>query len=261
MSEKIAIVIPCYNEERRFVPERFTPLLDHKSITLLMVNDGSDDRTLAVLKEMAGRFSGRCHVLDLPSNVGKAEAVRRGLIWAVGAGADVVGYLDADGATPGEEMLRLVSTIERERKSVVLAARVAMAGHHIDRRPLRHYIGRLFATCASVTLGCTIYDTQCGAKLFQATPAFIDAIQRPFCGRWAFDVDLLGRLLSPENPDIPSCPVDEWIEIPLKFWCDEPGSKLTLAAMLGMGRELLDIYFKLLRRRRTFSANSQSTHT
>jgi dolichyl-phosphate beta-glucosyltransferase len=249
MSEKITLVVPCYNEERRFVPGRFAPLLVPPSITLLLVNDGSADGTLALLQAMAETFPGRCHVLNLPGNVGKAEAVRRGLLKAIEGGAGVVGYLDADGATPGDEMIRLVAAMERERTEVVLAARVALAGHRIERRPARHYAGRVFATLASVTLGCAVYDTQCGAKLFKVTPALVDAIRRPFHGRWAFDVELLGRLLHPLSAGVSACPSEAWLEVPLKVWRDEPGSKLKFAAMLGMGWELLSICVDLRRRK------------
>jgi dolichyl-phosphate beta-glucosyltransferase len=254
MSKKITIIVPCYNEERRFVSERFAPLFENEAVTLLLVNDGSTDGTLDQLRAMAERLGGRCQVFDLPVNAGKAEAVRQGLLRAVAAGADAVGYLDADGATPGEEMVRLVDVLEREQRAVVLAARIAMAGHRIERHPLRHYIGRLFATCAAVTLGCAVYDTQCGAKLFKVTPALIDAIRRPFSGRWAFDVELLGRLLYPETPEIRPCSLEEWVEVPLRVWRDQPGSKLKAVAMLGMGWELLRTYSELRRRRRAASS-------
>ena len=259
MPEDLVIVVPCFNEERRFSPERFKPMLDQEGLVLLLVNDGSTDGTLALLQSLAAGGQGRCHVLTLARNGGKAEAVRRGLEWAVAHGAPIAGYLDADGATSAEEMLRLAAVLEHEHKEVVLAARVAMAGYRIERRPVRHYVGRLFATCAALTLGITVYDTQCGAKVFRVTPALIDAIRRPFRGRWAFDVDLLGRLLHPVTPGTPSCPADRWLEVPLKSWHDRAGSKMRLAAMLGMGWDLLHIYAALRRRiRRTVPASPRA---
>ena len=113
-----------------------------------------------------------------------------------------------------------------------------------------YYLGRVFATCAAVTLGCAVYDTQCGAKLFRVVPALADALRRPFSARWAFDVELLGRLSYPETPGIAACPPEEWLEAPLRVWRDEPGSKLRFSAMLSMGWELLAIHTDLCRRRR-----------
>ena len=117
------IVIPCFNEALRFQVSEAEQLLSQEDVNLLLVNDGSTDQTGAVLSEFAKGHNARVTYLDLPSNQGKAEAVRVGMQSAIGEGADIVGYLDADFATPAKEMLRLTEIAVGSRARVVFGAR------------------------------------------------------------------------------------------------------------------------------------------
>jgi glycosyltransferase involved in cell wall biosynthesis len=180
----------------------------------------------------------------MPKNSGKAEAVRTGLHLALEDDAEIVGYIDADLATPVEEVRRLVNTIIDRDASVVMGSRVAILGSDIRRSPSRHYLGRIFATVASMALGTGVYDTQCGAKFFRDTPALEVALADPFSSRWAFDVELLGRLL---NAGID--PQREIVEVPLQRWADIPGSKMSVRSMAKAGLDLLNIAIELRRKR------------
>jgi hypothetical protein len=146
------------------------------------------------------------------------------------SGADVVAYFDADLATPVDELLRLIEALSSDAgRSVVLASRVGLLGHAIERRMTRHYLGRLYATAASITLGVPVYDTQCGAKVFRDSPALRAALTDPFPDRWAFDVELLARLLHPAQ-GTPPLSADAIVEVPLRAWRDVGGSKVTPVA-------------------------------
>jgi dolichyl-phosphate beta-glucosyltransferase len=231
------VVIPCFNEERRLDSDALRALVEAGSMMLLLVDDGSSDGTLSVLRELeAGSSAIAVQVLD--DNRGKAEAVRLGMLRAIAEGATVVGYYDADLSTPPDELHRLVESLEsRPEIAVVIAARVALLGREIKRKPHRHYLGRVFATFASLSLALPVYDTQCGAKVFRVTPALEAALSRSFGSTWGFDVELLGRLLYPEG-DVEPTPLDAVIEVPLRRWHDVAGSKLGPLAML---RAALDL--------------------
>src|SRR5690606_15444943 len=110
---------------------------------------GSRDHTGTVLEGIVSRFGGRAHAEVLPKNVGKAEAVRHGMRVALERGADVVGYADADFATPPAELHRLLDELVRTHADVALGSRIARLGARILRKPSRHYIGRVYATAAS----------------------------------------------------------------------------------------------------------------
>ena len=128
-----------------------------------------------------------------------------------------------------------------------MGSRVQLLGRAINRKSARHYLGRIFATCASLSLGLPVYDTQCGAKLFRRTQALAEALREPFSSRWAFDVELLARLIRP-CAGILAIPVARIWEEPLLTWTDVPGSKMRLAAALWTALELARIGWKLRRR-------------
>jgi len=247
---RLTVVVPCYNEADRLDAAPFLAYVDARPDTsLIFVDDGSKDATATVLAGLAAQRPGAIHVLSLQRNSGKAEACRQGMLQALAAGADIVGYLDADLSTPTSEMPGLLAAVERPGVQVAIGARVALLGTDIHRSPVRHYLGRVFASGASLILRARIYDTQCGAKLFRATPAVSAALAEPFLSRWAFDVEFLGRLLA-GTPTVPALPLDAIVEVPLSVWHDVKGSKLGAVAMARTLKDLAVIAADLASRRR-----------
>lgn len=249
---RTAIVVPCFNEEFRVDVSRFEIFAKYSNLSLIFVNDGSTDNTLPVLERMCLKLP-RASVVNLPTNRGKAEAVRQGLLTALAGGAELVGFLDADLSTEPVEMLRFTTLVRPGEVEVVLGTRVRMLGSDIQRKSLRHVLGRIFATGAANVLGIRVYDTQCGAKLFMANDALKEALSQEFQSRWAFDVELLGRLLV-GTPLVPGVPLDRFVEIPLKRWVDVADSKVKFKHMLRMGTDLIRIYLQIRRRRRNRDA-------
>jgi len=229
--------------------EGFVAFAAEPRVSLLFVDDGSTDDTAAVLSQLAADLGAqglRAGTLALGRNQGKGEAVRRGMLEALARGADMVGYFDADLATPPAEMIRIVTAVAAGAAEVALGARVALLGRRIVRKAHRHYLGRVFATGASLILGIAVYDTQCGAKAFRRSPALEAALGRPFSARWAFDVELLGRLLG-GGDGAPGLPVTSFVEVPLMEWEDIGGSTLRPSAFPLLALELLRIHRNLQR--------------
>jgi glycosyltransferase involved in cell wall biosynthesis len=243
----IAWVVPCFNEAARLDVPAFLALLDESSpASMILVDDGSRDQTLAVLRAIAAQRPVQAEVIALPTNQGKAEAVRQGLLHALARGASIASYIDADLATPPSELCRLAAIVRNGAHDILMGARIQLLGHAIERRHDRHYLGRVFATCASLSLGLPVYDTQCGAKFFRRTPALEAALVAPFTSRWIFDVELLARLLRP-RPGIAAITLDRIREEPLLSWTDVPGSKLRPGAALRSGFELMRMCVRLHR--------------
>lgn len=216
---KVSFVVPCYQEEDALAALR-PHLAAIPAGEIVFVDDGSTDGTSAVIEGMIAEYGDVIGLIALSCNVGKAEAVRVGLLDSIERGGTLVGYLDADLATPGSEMVRLIGiATEQPHRTAVLGSRVALLGHTVRRRPARHYLGRLYATAASLALGVAVYDTQCGAKVFRVGAPLQLALAEPFHDPWSFDVELLGRLLA-----TPGQSADPVLEVPLVNWSDVSGS-------------------------------------
>ncbi len=244
---QVCIIVPCFNEARRLAVDAFRDFAhDNVHVRIVFVDDGSTDATPSILRDLSNSTSGRAliDVLSMPANVGKAEAVRAGLRSAIGRGAEVVGFWDADLATPLTAIGELLEVLRR-RPDIdwVLAARVQLLGRDIRRRAARHYLGRVFATAASFVLGMPVYDTQCGAKLFRVSPELMEVLARPFVSRWVFDVEMISRYAKIRSRDGLSPAVRTIYEHPLQEWQDVAGSKVRGGDFVKAAIELFRIRF------------------
>lgn len=231
---KIVLVIPCFNEAKRLRIKEFIPTDTTK---FLFVNDGSSDKTYDLLKTME---RSNLQLLNLEKNVGKAEAVRKGMIEALERypDADWIGFWDADLATPlnqAEFMLAYLGINERDYNAI-FGSRVMRLGAFIHRSFLRHVLGRFFVTYSSFVLGSHAYDSQCGAKLFRKE-IVKEVFLKPFISKWFFDMEVIQRL-SERNYSV--------LECPLQVWHDVSGSKIHPIA------DGLKAFFEVIKIRKTY---------
>ncbi len=240
---RTCVVVPCYNEENRLRGDEFVAYVDaFGDVDFLFVNDGSRDATLAVLEGLAEQRPDRLMLLDQQPNAGKAAAVRAGLRAAIDVGYEVVGFWDADLATPLDAIASLREVLEeRGGIDVAIASRVQLLGRHIERNPVRHYVGRVFATAASTVLALPVYDTQCGAKLFRVNDVLVEALATPFRTRWVFDVELFARLIDARRARGLAPLEHVMVEVPLEVWRDVAGSKVRPADFVVALRDLARI--------------------
>jgi glycosyltransferase involved in cell wall biosynthesis len=236
---RVTLVVPCFNEAARLDRAAFEQALVTTGwLDFCFVDDGSTDGTGALLASIAAAHPRRVQVLTLSHNAGKAEAVRRGLLHAATT-SPLVGFWDADLATPLSECERLRDTFaQAPQADWIFGIRLRSLGRTVERRALRHYLGRVFVTATSLTLDVSAYDTQCGAKLFRVTPLLLAVLSEPFRSRWIFDVEMLVRAAALLGER--TAPLDQLVyEQPLARWAHQGGSKVRPTDFLKALRDLV----------------------
>jgi glycosyltransferase involved in cell wall biosynthesis len=235
-SPSVSVVVPCYNEESRLDGRQFLEFLNgFPRLRFVFVDDGSSDGTLGVLDGLQSANPSQIEVLRLEQNAGKAEAVRQGLLHAIENGSDLVGYWDADLATPLSAISDFAAIAERYSEvAVVYGARMQLLGHRINRTVGRRIVSRICSTLARMAVRLPVCDTQCGAKLLRNTPAVRESLSQPFCAGWLFDVEFFARM-SAAVPDRHSA----FYEFPLSEWTEVAGSKIDGRIILRSGMRML----------------------
>lgn len=234
--QETCIVVPCYNEGYRISQPTYLKFLTGTSYSICFVNDGSKDNTLEIVNSIKAEMPDKVIVIDLPQNSGKAEAVRQGVLAALSMEKfEYIGYLDADLATPLEEIKFLLSHYT-EQIEVVIGSRVKRLGSDIRRYAFRHYLGRIFATMASVTLKMEVYDSQCGAKLFRKGTAE-ELFSKPFVSKWFFDLELLYRFKHLNSEEFNQ----KVLEVPLRTWHEKGNTRIKPMEFITAPLELVKI--------------------
>jgi dolichyl-phosphate beta-glucosyltransferase len=236
----LCLVIPCFNESLRLQIDQFKIFLEsNPSISICFVDDGSGDNTVEVIKTNFENHE-RVDLLELKENGGKAEAVRKGVLSLEERDFKYIGFWDADLATPLKEAREFVQKADEGKYLSVMGARVLRLGGKVSRKWYRHLLGRVFASLASIVLKIPVYDTQCGAKIYEKELA-IKIFKEKFLSYWIFDIELFFRIRDVIKP---AKLEDHLYEHPLSKWDDVAGSKLSIFDFVKAPLELLRIFFR-----------------
>ncbi len=243
--EILGLVIPCYNEAERLPMKKFENFLDSaagQNCRLIFVDDGSRDNTSAVIQRLSLK-SERVYSVTLSRNCGKGEAVRQGVLFALGlpdCRVTQIGFWDADLATPLEEVENFQSVMEADSvKCIVIGNRHVKNNCGVERNVFRNVISYAILCLINFMLGFKLKDSQCGAKIFRRSVAEL-CFEQPFVSRWLFDVEIFKRLLtviSLEQLERNLAQKD------LANWHEVPGSKLKFYHLLNILCEMLKIDF------------------
>jgi glycosyltransferase involved in cell wall biosynthesis len=233
----LLLLIPAYNEEARIEPvlrdyARFFKENYHGKFQIVVILNGCKDNTLGVVQRVAKEFSSVSY-LDFPAPIGKGGALIEGLKLA--PFADLIGYVDADGATPPQAFLDLVKKIGAA--DCVIGSRwLPGAVIHQSQAGNRQFASRVFHFIVQLFFWMNIRDTQCGAKVMK--PAIVEKIHPTLrIADMAFDINLLYSIKRAGF---------KILEVPTE-WTDQAGSKVVL------GRSSLTMFLSVVRVRLIYS--------
>jgi len=224
----LSIVIPARNEETR-LPNTLAQLQSFVAsrpypVEVLVVENGSQDRTLQIAQEFAAQFPA-LRVMQSPP--GKGVAVKLGMLAAKG---EYRFMCDADFSMPVEEISRFLPP-ELNDCDIAIASREAPGAVRYNEPHYRHLVGRGYNWLIRSLALPGLQDTQCGFKCFRAA-AVSDIFPRQTLNGWAFDVEVL-FIARRRGYSI--------LEVPIP-WYHTPGSKISvLRDSLRMALDLLAI--------------------
>jgi dolichyl-phosphate beta-glucosyltransferase len=165
----LTVAISAYDEARRLPPslEHILPYLEAQPYRYEVVinDDGSTDATADIVREFAGRYPGRVHLLQAPANEGKGAGLRRAVLASRG---HYVLFSDADFSTPIEEAPLLMRCLDAGA-DIAIGSRIQPDGSDMraSQPVYRRLFGRLFHRLADPFIVRGIADTQSGFKAFR----------------------------------------------------------------------------------------------
>jgi glycosyltransferase involved in cell wall biosynthesis len=214
----LLLLIPAYNEEQRIEPvlrdyARYFQRHYRGKFQLVVVLNGCRDNTRGVIERVAAEYPA-ISFREFREPIGKGGALIEGLKLA--PLADLIGYVDADGATPPRALHDLVKR-SGEADCVIGSRWLPGAVLHVEQSSKRQFASRVFHAIVQLFFQMHIRDTQCGAKVMR--PRAIQAIHsRLRIADMAFDINLLYSLKHAGY---------RVLEVPTE-WTDKFGSNVTL---------------------------------
>jgi dolichyl-phosphate beta-glucosyltransferase len=191
MTVSLSVIIPAFNEARQLAGaiSRTSAYLHDRlgeDFELIVVDDGSTDDTMAVVRRMA-RDLPFLRLLRQPVNRGKGAAVKRGMLEASGK---VRLFTDADGSTSIEEVEKVLQAMGQGSDVVIASRQHKDSDIRVYQRWLRRNMGKTFNLLVRVLLFPGLRDTQCGFKAF-TDHAARTVFSRQTLEGFAFDAEIL----------------------------------------------------------------------
>ncbi len=246
---ELSFIILAFNEEE-FIEdtlETIDNIVMRKNLPyeIVVVDDGSADKTLAKAKRYAGK-NGHVKVISYSKNVGKGHAVKLGFVKATGK---IVFFTDSDMEIDLEKISEYIDALRYA--DIVIASKKHEASR-VSAPLSRRILSECFNGLVRVLTGVPLKDTQSGLKAMRKS-AFVDIFPRLAVKRYAFDVELLA-VANLYNLKIVEMPVN--IKLNASFNPREMGHMFLDLLGIAYRLRILHLYQRPLPRKGSFQKNN-----
>lgn len=226
----LSVIIPAYNEEKRIAKtlQSVDAYLKKQSYDyeILVVNDGSRDKTAEVIREAASRMAS-LRLIDNIANHGKGWVVRQGMLQAQGR---ICLFMDADNSTTIDQVANFLPYFEQGYDLVIGSRRMKGAVIAVKQPWTRDLLGGVFRLAVHAIVPVGVTDSQAGFKAFSRRAVEV-IFPRQTISRWAFDVEILA-MARKMGLKVKEAPI---------IWTNDTESHVKLSGMVKMFFEVLGI--------------------
>lgn len=160
----VYLVVPAFNEEKT-VSQIIEGIAD-KGYNVILVNDGSSDKTLDLAKKSKIKYPNQIFVVSHVINRGLGAALKTGMVVALNKGAKYIVTFDADGQHEIEDIPKVCKPLADGEADFVIGARP------FEDMPIsKSFANIIMNALTSIFYGRTVKDSQSGLRAFTAEAA------------------------------------------------------------------------------------------
>lgn len=151
------VVLPAYNESTRIQP--VIESIACKGYNIIIVNDGSSDNTLEVIKESKRKYPNRIHIYSLIINRGVGVATQTGFDAVLKFNPKYVVSMDSDGQHSADDLENVIKPLVTGEVQAVIGARP------LDEMPFsRNFANKIMNLLTRIFYNVNVSDSQTGFR-------------------------------------------------------------------------------------------------
>lgn len=190
----IALFIPCFNEKNRINIDAFQSFihLNKEEIDFYFIDDGSTDSTSKLIEQhLVGNIN--VFLIVLEKNLGKGNALRKGILDNKNKDYSFFGFIDADLDIPLEQVKKLYFAIKNSDHLLAISQRALKEKFTFTKLRSISSLTMVFIANRLIGFDPKLLDTQCGCKLFKRDILNI-SFEDAFISEWLFDIEIFLRI-------------------------------------------------------------------